>query len=219
VVGEIACDWKEMEGRLARAKRISAMLLVVGLMMEFWEAAKSDNEVADTKERTALVESNNLVLRSNIMALELKFKPREITQAQHDNFVKILEKAPKNPVWILCHHPSREAEAFISQVRKMLNDAGYAANGDKNSLGNPVMTGWSGDGVFDSESIKMSFNSSDSIAIMFNSSDFPDKLSPYGIALGEAFNKISINVISAGGDENLVKRGQAAVVIFSKSGL
>jgi len=52
-------------GRLARAKRISAILLVVGLMMEFWEAAKSDNEVADTKERTALVESNNLVLSAS----------------------------------------------------------------------------------------------------------------------------------------------------------
>jgi hypothetical protein len=45
VVGEIACDWKEMEGRLARAKRLSAILLVVGLMMEFWEAAKSDEEI------------------------------------------------------------------------------------------------------------------------------------------------------------------------------
>jgi hypothetical protein len=73
VIGEIICDWKEMgTGRLARAKRISAVLLVVGLMMEFWEAAKSDNELADTKERTALVESNNLVLRSNVAALELQ---------------------------------------------------------------------------------------------------------------------------------------------------
>src|ERR1700720_2994888 len=47
VAGEIFCDWKEMGvGRLAKAKRISAILLVIGLMMEFWEAAKSDNEIA-----------------------------------------------------------------------------------------------------------------------------------------------------------------------------
>lgn len=71
VAGEIICDWKEMEGRLARAKRISAILLVVGLMMEFWEAAKSDSELADTKERTALVESNNLVLKTNVASLEV----------------------------------------------------------------------------------------------------------------------------------------------------
>jgi hypothetical protein len=58
VVGEIVCDWKEIGvGRLARAKKISAILLIVGLMMEFWEAAKSDNELAATKERTALIES------------------------------------------------------------------------------------------------------------------------------------------------------------------
>jgi len=84
VVGEIACDWKEMEGRLARAKRISAILLVVGLMMEFWEAAKSDNEVADTKGRTALVESNNLVLRSNVAALELKIAQTSTNVAKID---------------------------------------------------------------------------------------------------------------------------------------
>src|SRR5258706_10997202 len=47
VAGEIIFDWKEMgHGRLAYAKRISAILLVVGLMMEFWEAAKSDKEIA-----------------------------------------------------------------------------------------------------------------------------------------------------------------------------
>jgi hypothetical protein len=70
VAGEIVCDWKEMGvGRLARAKRISAILLVIGLMMEFWEAAKSDNEIAKTKERTALVESNNLMLQTNVESL------------------------------------------------------------------------------------------------------------------------------------------------------
>jgi hypothetical protein len=73
VAGEIACDWKEMDGRLARAKRISAILLVVGLMMEFWEAAKSDREIAATKERTALVESNNLVLQANVLELKQQF--------------------------------------------------------------------------------------------------------------------------------------------------
>ncbi|MGH7976520.1 MAG: hypothetical protein ACREC8_07650 [Limisphaerales bacterium] len=47
VAGEIICDWKEIgTGRLARAKKISAILLVIGLMMEFWEAAKSDEEIA-----------------------------------------------------------------------------------------------------------------------------------------------------------------------------
>ncbi len=91
VAGEVICDWKEMEGRLARAKRISAILLVVGLAIEFIEAANSDREVAalgkqaataieragiaeqkagEANERAAITESNNLVLRSNVVALE-----------------------------------------------------------------------------------------------------------------------------------------------------
>jgi hypothetical protein len=64
-------------GKLARTKKISAILLVIGLMMEFWEAAKSDNEVAATKERTALLEKNNLVLAiltGQLRALFLRFE-------------------------------------------------------------------------------------------------------------------------------------------------
>src|ERR1035438_8162923 len=53
VAGEVFCDWKEMEGRLARAKRLSAILLVIGLMMEFWEAAKSDLDVARLNQEAA----------------------------------------------------------------------------------------------------------------------------------------------------------------------
>src|ERR1035437_2611527 len=90
VAGEVACDWKEMAGRLAWAKKISAMLLVIGLAVEFWESAKLDNEVADTKERTAVAakeasqanvraattESNNLALKKQMLELESKFQPR-----------------------------------------------------------------------------------------------------------------------------------------------
>src|SRR5476649_2722250 len=70
VAGEIFCDWKEMGvGRLARAKKISAILLVIGLAMEFWEAAKSDSELAATKERTALIESNNVAISKQVAGL------------------------------------------------------------------------------------------------------------------------------------------------------
>ena len=126
VVGEIACDWKEMEGRLARAKRISAILLVVGLMMEFWEAAKSDNEVADTKERTALVESNNLVLRSNVVALEIKLKPRTITPKQIEDFIFLTEKITKTiPITVHVYSQGDDTMSYGVQIRLMLDKAGF----------------------------------------------------------------------------------------------
>jgi hypothetical protein len=126
VVGEIACDWKEMEGRLARAKRISAILLVVGLMMEFWEAAKSDNEVADTKERTALVESNNLVLRSNVVALEIKLQPRTITHKQIEDFIFLTEKITnKIPITVHVYSQGDDTMSYGVQIRLMLDKAGF----------------------------------------------------------------------------------------------
>jgi hypothetical protein len=66
VVGEVICDWKEMDGRLARAKRLSAILLVVGLMMEFWEAAKSDLEVARLNQEAAAARLETAELKQQI---------------------------------------------------------------------------------------------------------------------------------------------------------
>lgn len=126
VAGEIACDWKEMEGRLARAKRISAILLVVGLMMEFWEAAKSDNEVADTKERTTLVESNNLVLRSNVVALEIKLKPRTITPKQIEDFIFLTGKITnKTPITVHAYSQGDDTMSYAIQIEIMLEKAGF----------------------------------------------------------------------------------------------
>src|SRR5437867_3871593 len=70
VIGEVIFDWKEMEGKSAWGKRISAILLVVGLAIEFIEAAKSDREVAiltrqagDASERAGI--ANRLAAESN----------------------------------------------------------------------------------------------------------------------------------------------------------
>jgi hypothetical protein len=69
VVGEVFFDWPEMTGKRAFGKKLSALVLVVGLVMEFAEAAKSDREVASMNERTALIESNNLALSLRVEGL------------------------------------------------------------------------------------------------------------------------------------------------------
>lgn len=141
VAGEVVFDWKEMKGRLAWAKRLSALVLIAGLILEFSEAAKSDNEVADTKERTALVESNNLVLRSNVVALELKIQPRTITGIQREKFIKLLTDVPKCPIRIHCGNVDNETRNYANQLRGMLDAAGYnATNGVVFDLGNRVTT-------------------------------------------------------------------------------
>ncbi|MCX6981309.1 MAG: hypothetical protein NTV08_11235 [Verrucomicrobia bacterium] len=53
VSGEVAFDWPETHGPLAWARRLSSAVLVIGLVVEFFEAAKSDKEVASLTLKTA----------------------------------------------------------------------------------------------------------------------------------------------------------------------
>lgn len=148
VAGEIFCDWKEMGvGRLARAKRISAILLVAGLMMEFWEAAKSDNEIAKTNLEakqagkdatdaklliTEIGTTNAQLVASNLaVSVELgKLKqPRIITIGNEKKFILLCKDMPKIPIKIYVGTPDNETEVFAEQVRQTLDDAGFGGPG------------------------------------------------------------------------------------------
>jgi len=59
VAGEVVFDWKEMKGRLAWAKRLSALVLIAGLILEFSEAAKTDKLVAATQLRVEQLRKEN----------------------------------------------------------------------------------------------------------------------------------------------------------------
>lgn len=82
VAGEVACDWNEMSGRLARAKKLSAILLVVGLAIEFVEAAKSDLEIAtlnkeaaNARLETAKLEEQIAETRTNVANVDPRNAP------------------------------------------------------------------------------------------------------------------------------------------------
>jgi hypothetical protein len=138
VAGEVIFDWKEMKGRLAWAKRFSAIVLIAGLVLEFAEAAKSDRDVSaaieragnaekeagQANERAAIIESNNAAL---LMQIE-QLKTRRITQLQFDKFINLLKDRPKHPVKVVVEKGHYEAETFAAEIRKMLDAAGYGTN-------------------------------------------------------------------------------------------
>ena len=75
VVGELIFEygkWPKDEKRRGKLKRSCGLLLVVGLAVEIPESARFHKLAEDASERAANTESNNLVLRSNVAALELK---------------------------------------------------------------------------------------------------------------------------------------------------
>jgi len=148
VIGEVACDWKEMDGRLARAKRLSALLLVFGLLIEFWEAAKSDQEVSrlnllskqigldsaqakleasQANERAENTESNNLILQSKLLKLEVKTNWRTIIPEENKQFIGITRGITGFPIRVrMAANASSEVRSFAQKIREMLDDAGFS---------------------------------------------------------------------------------------------
>lgn len=166
VAGEVICDWKDMSGRLARAKKISAILLVIGLAVEFIEAAKSDKELAETKERTAVavreasqaneraakfdadrvviqkqaeeIRSTNFVLQTKLLELEARFRERTITESDGEKFIKLLANVPKGNVVVYINGNSgSEVQNYAEQIRQMIGAAGY-------DVGKMCAQGWGG---------------------------------------------------------------------------
>ena len=144
VVGEIICDWKEMGvGRLARAKKISAILLVIGLSVEFVEAAKSDEKVSKTELQVQELRNQNI-------ALETELQWRTITEAQRkiilDSLDANLQFKPKCKVQIVVQQGDAEAVSFMQEISDVLSKAGFEVEMQAPltffDAKQPVPTGW-----------------------------------------------------------------------------
>jgi len=256
VIGEVIFDWKEMgTGRLAAAKRLSAVILVFGLLIEFWEATKSDEQVAklgvqaadsnleakqaekdaeQANERAAKfdadrvmvekeaeeIRSTNFVLQARVLELEGALKPRIITKEEHDDFVSSLKNAPKNPVWVISNNPNAETMSLLSQIREMLDDAGYSGNSlDPESLAGsfgPAVSG-KGTGVYSSLSFEINNPNKSTVLLFFSSLDVSSNLPEYGKALWKSFEKIHIKVSGANGGKH-IPSGEVDVFVTGKDG-
>jgi hypothetical protein len=144
VAGEVIFDWKEMKGRLAWAKRISALVLIAGLILEFSEAAKSDKGVSAAIERAGIAEkeagqaneraatnelavatltSSNLVLSIELEKLK---QDRTITDEDKKKFIKLLASAPRGS-FSICFEPNSGADVqnYANEIWGMFLDAGF----------------------------------------------------------------------------------------------
>ncbi len=113
------------------------LILVVGLAIEFKGTHNvtrfSDAENARLTNEAANTESNNLVLRSKVVVLELKLQPRTISDTNILKFISLLKDAPKGKVRIVYAATGNEIRNYIDQIRGMLDRAGYGT-GDPESV-------------------------------------------------------------------------------------
>ncbi len=140
-------------------------------------------------------------------ALIAKLSPPQISKEQHDCFVASLSTAPKGaiPIWTIS--ASQETQNYITQIRRMLDDAGYSA-GDE--------------GVVEKPGANFSVTHrtgpmETSVFMIFVSADRNDQ-PVYAGAVQSALKKIGINAVTdILGKSSLsnLKSGQTAICIIN----
>jgi hypothetical protein len=117
VAGEVFFDWPEMNGKRAWCKRLSALVLVFGLLLEFAEAAKSDKEVArlnkdaadarlettrleeqisETRTNVAKIDPLNLTIADVVVSVNFGVKEKDFIDPPLESAVAYLELCETN---------------------------------------------------------------------------------------------------------------------------
>jgi hypothetical protein len=146
VAGEVVFDWPEAHGPLAWARRLSSAVLVVGLVVEFFEAAQSDKEIAALTLQTAsaqkqiaeialeIAKANQAAANAHEHAaqasLELeqvkaKQQPRLLTQAQQNALTAKLTPFKKQNGTVIASPSMPESEWFARVLTSPLKAAGW----------------------------------------------------------------------------------------------
>jgi|SRR5580765_2490256 len=155
VAGEITLEWKSAKGKLAWLKKSFWVLLVLGLAIEFGEAAKSDKDVAiiskqsgdaieragkanqfaaESNERSKQLEATNLVLRSNLTALEMKVASRRLTGEQKSKLSKLLSDI-LSEIGIISYGSDPESADFADDFAEAIGHAKWYALRIRNFTG------------------------------------------------------------------------------------
>jgi hypothetical protein len=96
------------------------------------DAAQANERASANELAVALLTSNNLVLRSNVVELEKQMQPRRITDKQLKDFIFLTKYVPKIPIEVVSGIGMDERFGYASQIRYMLSQAGFGVELDTN---------------------------------------------------------------------------------------
>jgi hypothetical protein len=113
-------------------------LELLSLPFSLLESARVGGDAADAKlfaakvgTTNAQLVAENLVLRSNLVALEIKLQPRIITPQQIENFIFLTEKVSKVPIKICVG--MNGPTSYAGQLRDMFTRARFGIDSSVNS--------------------------------------------------------------------------------------
>jgi hypothetical protein len=134
VAGEVLIEWFGIpkDEKIAKLwKRMFAIMLIYGLILEIPDSAKSWQLASESSERAANTESNNLVLRSQVAELEAAVQWRTITPIQETNLVNLLSPFVRNNrltgtvVSVMSEEGNPEAIQFARRLGDVLTKCGF----------------------------------------------------------------------------------------------
>ena len=120
---------KHIKPRILPYETLGFVLLFFGLAIELIGSGTAER--IQSRENASLEATNMLIslrveeLRESNDELESKMHWRKITPEQIKDFIFLTEKLPKFPVKIMVQYGNNEAFQFASQIRLMLDAAGY----------------------------------------------------------------------------------------------
>jgi hypothetical protein len=112
------------------------VILTIGLAMEFL-GSHNAMRISDAEngrlnllsngayERSANAESNNLVLRSNVLVLQAQLQRRRITDEKKHIMIDMLIHAPKGRVTLTAVQSDVEAVYFLEDIEDVLKKSGF----------------------------------------------------------------------------------------------
>ncbi len=123
------------EVRCIIAVAIGVTVEFVALAHSIPEAVQLEKDVAQIGSTNAQLVADNLMLRSNVVALELKMQPRIITQKQINDFIFLMQHVKKIPVKISIGQEGFDTETYGRQIRDMFTKAKFANSIDSGTWG------------------------------------------------------------------------------------
>lgn len=121
---------KEGHESLRRRRELQFIAVVaIGVTLEFIALIHAIPEALRREREIRQLESNNLVLRSNVVTLELMLQDRKISPAKREKLIECLRKAPKGPIliaWDIASGPKyiQESRNYAVEIAEMMRDAG-----------------------------------------------------------------------------------------------
>lgn len=130
VVGENVWEAKDTKGKKAMYK-FSAGILILGLVVEMFEAVQMDGQLTETKKEAAIASERAAKAELDLEKIKERYRHRVITLEQRAKFLAAVADAPKGPVTIKVSVNGDDTMALALSLRILLNEAGYDTGTEK----------------------------------------------------------------------------------------